>query len=135
MADAPPPAGARLWTGARLASLDRALAASGSPFTQVLEGKTYDVLVLRRAVSGQPELHVKANDFFVILSGTGEIEVDGNVTGERTVAPGEKRGETLAGGAVYRVAGGDVLFVPANHWLQVLIAKGDVLRAIIIKTQ
>jgi mannose-6-phosphate isomerase-like protein (cupin superfamily) len=78
---------------------------------------------------------VKVNDFFVVLSGEGEIEVDGRVTGEKTVAPDEKRGEKLMGGALYRVKRGDVLLVPANHWLQVLIAQGHVLRALIIKTE
>lgn len=131
----PQPSGAALWTAADLGSLSRGLERSGAPYTQVIKGKTYGVLLLRRTVSGDPELHVRLNDFFVVLSGEGTVRVGGRVTGERTVAPDEKRGEELTGGACYRLAPGDVLFVPANHWLQVLIAKGEVLRAIIIKTQ
>lgn len=135
VAGSPGPSGATLWTRAELGSLNRMLEQTGTPYTQVLEAKTYGALLLRRTVSGDPELHVKLNDFFVVLSGKGEIRVGGQVTGERTVAPDEKRGRTLTGGALYRVESGDVLFVPADHWLQVLIAKGDVLRAIIIKTR
>jgi mannose-6-phosphate isomerase-like protein (cupin superfamily) len=129
------PAAARSWTAADLESLSRILARTEAPYTQLIKGKTYGALLLRRAVSGDPELHVRMNDFFVVLSGEGEIEVGGRVTGERTVAPDEKRGEKLVGGALYRVKRGDVLLVPANHWLQVLIARGQVLRAIIIKTE
>lgn len=124
-----------LWTRARLNSLNRMLERTGAPYTQVVKGKTYGALLLRRTVSGDPELHVELNDFFLVLSGEGEIRVGGRATGVRAVAPNEKRGRTLTGGALYRVEPGDVLFVPANHWLQVLVAKGDVLRAIIIKTR
>lgn len=131
----PPQATApRLWIRADLDSTSLTLERTGAPYTQVLKGKTHGMLVMRRTVSGEAELHERLNDFFVVLSGEGEVEVDGKVSGERTVAPEEKRGEKLLGGALYRVRQGDVLFVPANHWLQVLVAKGEVLRAIIIKT-
>src|SRR6185312_651634 len=130
MAGSPQPAvTARLWTEADLESLSLTLEKTEAPYTQLITGKAYGALLLRRAVSGQPELHVRVNDFFVVLSGDGEIEVGGRVTGARNVAPGEKRGEKLMGGALYRVKRGDVLLVPANHWLQVLIPKGRVLQA------
>ena len=135
IADSPQPVGARLWSQADLDSLNRTLESTGAPYTQLITGRTYGALLLCRAVSGDPELHVKLNDFFVVLGGAGEIRVGGHVAGEKTVAPGEKRGRMLTGGALYQVKRGDVLFVPANHWLQVLVANGEVLRAIIIKTQ
>lgn len=135
MAASPAPTGARLWTAADLESLNATLKATGAPYTQVIKGETYGALLLRREVSGDPELHVRLNDFFVVLSGEGRIEVGGRVTGERTVAPDEKRGRKLAGGALYEVRQGDILFVPANHWLQVLVARGKVLQAVIIKTR
>jgi mannose-6-phosphate isomerase-like protein (cupin superfamily) len=135
LAGSPQTAVARLWTAADIASLNQSLARTRAPYTQVLTGKTYGALMLRRAVSGGPELHVKLNDFFVVLSGKGEVRVGGSVSGERTVAPGEKRGRKLTGGTVYRIGRGDILFVPANHWLQVLIPRGQVLQAVIIKTR
>lgn len=135
MAQSPPSAAARAWTAADLKSLSSTLEKNGAPYTQLIEGKTYGALLLRRTVSGDPELHVKMNDFFVVLSGEGEIEVGGRVSGEKTVAPDERRGVKLVGGALYRVKRGDVLLVPANHWLQVLIAQGHVLQALIIKTR
>ena len=108
---------------------------TGAAYTQISKGKTYGALVLHREVTGEPELHVKLNDFFVILGGEGEIEIGGQVIGEKTIAADEKRGQKLVGGTFYKVKKGDVVFVPANHWLQVFIAKGKVLRTIIIKTQ
>jgi mannose-6-phosphate isomerase-like protein (cupin superfamily) len=139
MADSEERAVARLWTASDLEALDNVLISkmrgSGAAYTQVIEGKTYGALVLHREASGDPELHVKLNDFFVILSGEGKIEVGGRVIGEKAIAAEEKRGQKLVAGIFYEVRQGDVLFVPANHWLQVFVAKGEVLRAIIIKTQ
>jgi mannose-6-phosphate isomerase-like protein (cupin superfamily) len=130
---------ARLWTAADLGSLDRVLTAemkgTGAAYTQVIKGMTYGALILHREVTGSPEFHVKLNDFFVILSGEGDIEVGGKVTGERSIAPDERQGRKLTGGTFYKVRQGDVMFVPAGHWLQVFVAKGEVLRTIIIKTQ
>lgn len=135
MAQSPRPTAVRLWTEADLQSQSLTLEKTEAPYVQLIKGKTYGALLLRRAASGEPELHARVNDFFVVLSGDGEIQVGGRVTGERTVAPDEKRGEKLVGGAVYRVERGDVLLVPANHWLQVLIPQGHVLQALIIKTE
>jgi mannose-6-phosphate isomerase-like protein (cupin superfamily) len=135
LADSPRPTGARLWTRGDLESLTATLERTGAPYTRVLKGQTYGVLILRRTASGDPELHVKLNDFFIVLGGEGEIKVDGSASGVKTVAPDEERGEKLVGGALYRVRRGDVLLVPANHWLQVLVAKGQVLQALIIKTR
>lgn len=133
------PTGARLWTAADLQSLDTTLISrmkgTGAANTQVLKAKTYSALLLHREVTNVPELHVKLNDLFVILSGEAKIEVGGTVSGARATAPDEKLGRKLTGGTFYDVEQGDVLFVPANQWLQVFIPKGKVLRTLIVKTQ
>ncbi len=133
------PIGARVWTAAALESLDNALITkmrgTGAAYTQIIKGKTYGALVLHREATGDPELHVKLNDFFVILKGEAEIEVGGRVTGAKAISPDEKRGRKLVGGTFYKVREGDVMLVPANHWLQVFVAKGKVLKTVIIKAQ
>jgi mannose-6-phosphate isomerase-like protein (cupin superfamily) len=139
VASAAEPAGARLWTGADLESLDKALIEkmgdARTAYTQVIDGRTYGALVMHREVTADPELHVRRNDFFVILGGEGQIRVGGTVTGERTLRPDEKLAQRLEGGKLYPVRQGDVLFVPANVWHQVIVAKGKVLSAILIKAQ
>lgn len=138
-ADSATPTGARLWTAADLQSADTTLIAqmkgTGAANTRVLQGKTYSALLLHREVTNVPELHAKLNDLFVILSGEARIEVGGTVSGARVTAPDEKLGRKLTGGTFYDVKQGDVLFVPANQWLQVFIPKGKVLRTLIVKTQ
>lgn len=138
-AEAHDPSGARLWTRADLESLDRILidrmGNGKTAFTQVLDGGRHGVLVLHREVTADPELHVGLNDFFVVTGGAGEIRIGGNVTGARIIKPDEKLGTTLQGGTLYPVRQGDVLFIPANVWHQVIVAKGEALSAILIKAQ
>ena len=138
-ARSPDPSGARLWTAADLRLLDKSLisemSGTGVAYTYVLRGKAYGALLLHRETTGDPELHVKVNDFFVVLGGEAEVRVGGRVAGEKAAGAGEKRGRGLVGGMLYKVAAGDILFVPANHWLQVVIAQGEVLRAMVIKAQ
>lgn len=138
-ADSAAPAGAILWTATGFQSLDTTLIAqmkgTGAANIRVLQGKTYSALLLHREVTNVPELHVKLNDLFVILSGAAKIEVGGAVSGARVTGPGEKLGQKLTGGTFYDVRQGDVLFVPANRWLQVFIPPGKVLRALIVKTR
>jgi mannose-6-phosphate isomerase-like protein (cupin superfamily) len=133
------PTGAELWTRADLESLDTALISkmgeARTAYTQVLNRDTHGALVMHREVTGDPELHVKLNDFFVVLGGEGAIKVDGTVTGARTIKPNEKQADKLDGGTLYKIKQGDVLFVPANVWHQTIVAKGQVLRAIVIKAE
>jgi mannose-6-phosphate isomerase-like protein (cupin superfamily) len=139
MARSPEPNGSRLWTAAHLRLLDKTLVSemgqTGAAYTYVIRGKTYGALLLHREVTGSAELHVKLNDFFVVLGGEGQVEVGGRVSGEKAAGPDEKLGHGLVGGTLYKVRQGDVLFVPADHWLRVLVAKGKVLRALVIKAQ
>lgn len=139
LADSPQPTHARLWTAAQFASLDKTLTSemrgTGVAYTYVIHGKTYGALLLHREVTGEAELHVKLNDFFVILGGEAGIKVGGRVIGAKVITADEKLGRTLVGGTVYDVKRGDVLFVPANHWLQVIVARGEVLSAVVIKAQ
>jgi mannose-6-phosphate isomerase-like protein (cupin superfamily) len=138
-ADSAEPAGAKLWTRADLKALDESLSAemgdAHTAYRQVLSGATHGALVIHREVTADPELHVKLNDFFVVLEGEGAVKVGGTVTGERTIKPDEKQAEKLDGGTLYELEPGDVLFVPANIWHQVMVAKGKKLSAILIKAE
>jgi mannose-6-phosphate isomerase-like protein (cupin superfamily) len=133
------PNGAMLWTSADLKSLDQTLISkmgeAKTAYTQVIHGDTHGALVMHREVTGDPELHVKLNDFFVFLSGEGEISVGGTVTGVKTIKPDEKQGQKLDGGILYKVKPGDILFVPANTWHQTIVANGKELSAIVIKAE
>jgi mannose-6-phosphate isomerase-like protein (cupin superfamily) len=139
IADSAEPAGAKLWTRADLQALDKSLISkmggAKTAYTQVLNGGTHGALVIHREVTADPELHVKLNDFFVVLAGEGAVKVGGTVTGERAIKTDEQQAQKLDGGTLYKIEQGDVLFVPANVWHQVIVAEGNELSAILIKAE
>jgi mannose-6-phosphate isomerase-like protein (cupin superfamily) len=130
---------ARRWTRADLQALDAALISqmgqAQTAFAQVLSGDTHGMLLIHREVTADPELHEKLNDFFVVLEGEGAVKVGGTVSGARTVKPNEQLAQRLDGGTLYEVRQGDVLFVPANVWHQVMVGEGKKLSAILIKAE
>ncbi len=139
VADSAEPSGARLWTRADLQALDSALISqmgqAHTAFKQVLSGGTHGMLVIHREVTADPELHEKLNDFFVVLDGEGAVKVGGMVSGARPLKPYEKLAQRLDGGTLYEVRQGDVLFVPANVWHQVIVGEGKKLTAVLIKAE
>lgn len=139
IADSAEPAGAKLWSRTDLQAIDKSLifkmGDAKTAYTQILNGGTHGALVIHREVTADPELHVKLNDFFVVLNGEGAVKVGGTVTGERTIKTDERQAEKLDGGTLYKIKQGDVLFVPANVWHQVIVAKGSELSAILIKAE
>ena len=101
----------------------------------LLTTKTHGALVFHREGSGEPEIHTKLADFMIVLSGEGQIQVGGNLTEGKTTAPDEIRGKALDGGTMYKIAQGDVLYVPANVPHRTHVAAGKQLNVMVIKAQ
>jgi mannose-6-phosphate isomerase-like protein (cupin superfamily) len=95
-------------------------------------GSGATVLAAKRDKPGMVELHEHQNDEFVIQSGHAIVRVGGKVSGNHDVSPGEWRGGTIAGGHVYQVAPGDVLWIPAGSPHQVT-PKGAEVRYLAFK--
>jgi mannose-6-phosphate isomerase-like protein (cupin superfamily) len=133
------PSGAKLWTAADFNALEKILVtkmdATKSGSQQVMNMKTHNALVFHREGTGEPEIHVKLADFMVVLSGEGQIQVGGNLTEGKSTAPDEIRGKTLEGGMMYKIAQGDVLYVPANTPHRTHVAPGKQLNVMVIKVQ
>jgi quercetin dioxygenase-like cupin family protein len=83
--------------------------AKGQP---LLETPAYKVHASRREASGQAEIHDADTDIIYVLEGTATVVTGGRAEGAREIAPGERRGETIAGGTPQRLAKGDVFVVP-----------------------
>jgi glc operon protein GlcG len=80
----------------------------------------YMVHASRREKAGQVEVHIKDADIIYVLDGTATLVTGGEVIGGKTVAPDEIRGDDVKGGDTRRIAGGDVIIVPAGtpHWFK-----------------
>jgi mannose-6-phosphate isomerase-like protein (cupin superfamily) len=91
------------------------------------------VLAARRDRDGEVEVHEHLNDELVVRSGHAVFRVGGTVSGNRQIGPGEWRGGTMAGGDLYRLGPGDVLWIPAGTPHQALVGKGSSFSYLAVK--
>jgi mannose-6-phosphate isomerase-like protein (cupin superfamily) len=133
------PTGAVLWKTTALNGMEKTLATkmdeTKSGTGPLLNGSGYLAIFFHREANGQAEVHEKLADFVVVHSGEGAILVGGTVVGGKPSAPGEVRGTSIAGGTLYPVAAGDVLYIPANVPHQMQVKPGKQLNAMVIKVE
>ena len=78
-------------------------------------------------------MHLKLADFITVRSGEGEVLIGGTIVDGKTSAPDELRGRAIEGGKSYKIAAGDVLYIPANTVHQFLVAPGKNFTVTIVK--
>lgn len=89
--------------------------------------------LVRRKVSGKPEVHARWNDLMIIRSGTGAIITGDSLVGSTYRAPGERAGGHF--GKRYEIAlhAGDVIRIPAAVPHQVIVSAKEPLEYLLIK--
>jgi|GEM_PF-465386 len=123
---------------ARLGEAVEAAAAPGGEPTKVtfLEQRDHHAsIMVRRAQSGEPELHEAFDDIYVVQSGSGVLHYGGTYEGARTVEAGELRGGTIRGGTRQPLSAGDVVVVPADVPHQVEVERGQALVYHVLKVR
>ena len=88
-----------------------------------------------RSRSGEVEVHERFADLFVVLAGAATLVTGGTVVGARIVAPGETRGESIAGGTPKNLRPGDVAHVPAGTPHQMLLKGDATITSLVMKVQ
>ena len=106
----------------------------GMAADQFLKGPGSDVFIIRRDKTGETEVHMAFNDIYVVKNGHAKITVGGQVTGNRETAPNEWRGGSIRGGTDYRLAAGDVLFIPAGMPHKTFVSPKEQLTYVLVKT-
>lgn len=108
-------------------AVETATAPSGEPTvaTFLEERDHHASIMVRRAQSGEPELHEAFDDIYVVQSGKGVLHYGGTYEGARTVEAGELRGGKIQGGTRQPLSAGDVVVVPADVPHQVEVEPGD----------
>lgn len=125
---------ARLWTAAELAALEKEAAAGVDPARHLgAERLLPTATLIYRDGPSEAEMHEMLADFIVVRSGEGEVLVGGTIVGLRATATDEFRGSSITGATSFRIAAGDVLYVPANTAHQFLVAPGKHVVLTIVK--
>ncbi len=93
----------------------------------------YRLSVFKREANGLPELHQKVDDVFVVESGEAILITGGTITGPKTTAPNEVRGQSIQGGTKRKVATGDFVRIPANVPHQFLVDEGKQITYAVMK--
>ena len=125
---------ARLWTAGQIAELEKRIASTVDPATHLgLERLLPTATLIYRDGPSEAELHEMLADFITVRSGQGEVLVGGTIVEPRALSTDELRGASISGGTRYRIAAGDILYVPANTAHQFLVAPGNHFVVTIVK--
>ena len=89
--------------------------------------------LVRRKVSGKPEVHARWDDLMIVRSGTGAIITGDSLVGSTYRAPGERAGGHF--GKSYEIAlhAGDVIRIPAAVPHQVIVSASEPFEYLLIK--
>src|SRR5580692_345215 len=107
----------------------------GSASETLKEYPQHFAMLSFRSRSGEVEVHERFADLFVVLAGAATLVTGGTVTGVRIVAPGEMRGESIAGGTSRNLRPGDVAHIPAGTPHQMLLKGDETITSLVMKVQ
>jgi mannose-6-phosphate isomerase-like protein (cupin superfamily) len=108
---------------------------SGSAGETVREFPGHFAVLMFRSRSGEAEIHDHHADLFVVLGGGATLVTGGSVTGARTTAPGETRGDAIEGGVQQQLRAGDIAHVPAGTPHQILLSGEQTISCFVMKSE
>ncbi|MDE2410255.1 MAG: hypothetical protein KGM18_00615 [Sphingomonadales bacterium] len=126
-------AGARSFTSAQIGQLLATPSRGTVSATLPTGAGGPTIMVVRRTASGEPEIHERFDDIFVVRSGRARVTVGGTITRNRMTSPGEARGGTISGGEQIEIGVGDVLWIPAGKPHQVILPDGGEVSYVVVK--
>ncbi len=97
-------------------------------------GNHLTMLAVRKG-NGEPEIHDKMADIFIVETGEATLLVGGKANGAKETSPGELRGGTIEGGQKQKLAPGDVVHIPAGVPHQLLLDGGRMFTYFVIKVE
>ena len=88
-----------------------------------------------RSTSGGAEVHAHFDDVIVVTGGKADLVTGGTVIDPQTGADGETKGTGIRDGQTQAVAVDDVLHIPAGTPHQMIVPKGTVFSAFVVKVR
>ncbi len=80
---------------------------------------------------GAADLHKLDDEIFLIVSGSAEATLGGEITDGKSTAQNELRGSIIKGGTTRKVAAGDMISIPAGTAHQMNPGAGQVLYLVV----
>jgi len=80
---------------------------------------------------GAADIHALDSEIFLIMSGSAEFTLGGEVTDKEAKSENEYRGTTISGGTTYSVAAGDIISIPKGTAHQMNPGEGHILYIVI----
>lgn len=122
------------WTASQVAEIEKKIASAVDPARHLgLERLLDSATLIYRDGPSEAEVHQKLADFITVRAGEGEVLVGGKILDSRVSAPDELRGRAIDGGTRYKIAAGDLLYIPANTPHQFFVAQGKHFSVTIVK--
>jgi len=122
------------WSASQLAATEAKIKSSVDPARHLgLERLLDSATLIYRDGPSEAEVHEKLADFITVRAGEGEVVVGGTIVDGKSSAPDELRGPSIKGGTRYKVAVGDILYIPANTVHQFFVAPGRNFTVTIVK--
>ncbi len=80
---------------------------------------------------GAADIHALDDEIFLVVSGSAEVTLGGDVIDKKTKEENEYRGTTIAGGTTRKVGAGDIISIPRGTAHQMNPGSGYVLYIVI----
>jgi mannose-6-phosphate isomerase-like protein (cupin superfamily) len=127
----------QIWTPADLKTSAAQLAAGPDAANIALKTLgsygSHSISLVRRARSGEAELHKTKADLMVIEEGSATLLVGGSIPDGHVTLPNEIRGKTIQGGELRKVSPGDIIRIPAGTPHQFLLEPGRTVAYFAVK--
>jgi mannose-6-phosphate isomerase-like protein (cupin superfamily) len=122
------------WSAKQIADTETKIKSAVDPARHLgLERLLDSATLIYRDGPSEAEVHRTLADFITVRSGEGEVVVGGTIVDGKSSAPDELRGTSIQGGTRYRIAAGDILYIPANTVHQFFVAPGKNFTVTIVK--
>ena len=120
-------------------SLEKTLVAeakqSGFAFTQLFNVSTHSLLMVHRSGATPPEEHSDVTDIWIIKSGSGTVQIGGEMLDGKKMDATNMLGTSIRGGQMFKASSGDWFNIPPNVPHRMLLDKGESITYLIVKVR
>lgn len=108
---------------------------SGFAFNQLLNVPTHSLLMVHRSGATPPEEHSDVTDIWIIKTGSGTVQIGGEMVDPKNVDASNVLGTSIRGAETFRANAGDYFNIPPNVPHRMLLDPGKSITYLIVKVR